>query len=178
MSIAPCDIAKACEDAVPPAVGTPTKRPLHRLAAVRRREGISRRTLARRLNMPVSEIKRLEEEQADIPLSLLYQWQEALGVPVSELLVDSRDPLSPSVQHRAQMLRVMKTAMTILERSRQPSMKRMAQMLVEQILEIMPELQGVSPWPAVGKSRQPSDLGQAFYRRLPEDIFTERLTDD
>ncbi len=178
MSIAACDITKVSNHTVPTGIGTATGRALHRLAAVRRREGISRRTLARRLNMSVSEIKRLEDERADIPLSLLYKWQEALGVPVSELLVDSRDPLSPSVQHRAQMLRVMKTAMTILERSRQPAMKRMAQMLVEQILEIMPELQGVSPWPAVGKSRQPSDLGQAFYRRLPDDVFTERPADD
>ena len=37
-------------------------RGLHRLATVRRLQGLSRRTLARRLNVDVAEIRRQEEE--------------------------------------------------------------------------------------------------------------------
>ena len=53
---------------------------LHRLATVRRLQGISRRTVARRMNVEVSEIRRQEEETADLPLSKLYEWQKALEV--------------------------------------------------------------------------------------------------
>jgi transcriptional regulator with XRE-family HTH domain len=149
----------------------PRSRPLHRLGAVRRREGVSRRTVARRLNTSINHVKQQEDETADLPLSALYKWQEALEVPLSELLVDAADPLASPVRHRAKMLRVMKTAETIRQRARQTSVQRLGQMLVEQLIELMPELEGVGPWPAVGKSRQPSDYGQAVHRRLPDELF-------
>ncbi|OHB84957.1 MAG: hypothetical protein A2V98_12240 [Planctomycetes bacterium RBG_16_64_12] len=146
-------------------------RPLHRLGTVRRREGISRRTVARRLKTSIGDVKQQEDETADLLLSTLYQWQEVLEVPVSELLAESDEPLSSPVRKRAKMLRVMKTAVTILERTRQTSIRRLAQMLVEQLVELMPELEGVGPWPAVGKSRLPSDYGQVVHRRLPDEVF-------
>jgi transcriptional regulator with XRE-family HTH domain len=150
-----------------PAVGPP----LHRLGTIRRREGISRRTIARRLRTGINEVKRQEDETADLLLSTLYQWQEVLEVPIWELLVDSHEPFSSPVRSRAKMLRVMKTAVTILQRTQQTSIRRLAQMLVEQLTELMPELEGVGPWPAVGKSRQPSDYGQAVHRRVPDELF-------
>jgi len=124
----------------------------------------------------VSEIRRQENEWEDIPLSVLYKWQQALGVPIQELLVESDEELSLPVRRRAQLLRIMKTAMTIRERSRHIPTQRLAQMLIDQLLELMPELRGVSPWPAVGKSRLPTDLGQAFYRRLSDEFW--RKTDE
>ncbi len=141
-------------------------RPLHRLAEVRRTQGISRRTLARRLNTDVSEVKKQEEQTSDLPLSELYRWQAALDVPLLELLVDSDEPLSAPVLKRAQMVRLMKTAVAILERSHQTGIRRMAQVLVDQLIELMPELKGVNPWHAVGKRRTQSEVGQAAERRL------------
>ena len=96
-------------------------RPLHRLAYVRQREGISRRTIARRLNLEVADVKAQEKENADLLLSHLYQWQEVLDVPIAEFLVESSDPLSKPVLKRARLVRLMKTARTILERSQQVS---------------------------------------------------------
>ncbi len=64
-------------------------RGFHRLAAVRRSQGVSRRTIARRMNVEPAEVRRQEDEQSDLPLSVLYQWQKALDVPLSELLVES-----------------------------------------------------------------------------------------
>jgi transcriptional regulator with XRE-family HTH domain len=155
-------------------VALPTaKQPLHRLGTVREREGVSRRTVARRLHTTIAEVKRQEDETVDLLLSTLYEWQKALEVPVSELLADAAEPLSSPVQDRAKMLRVMKTAVTILERTRQTSIQRMAQTLVEQLTDLMPELEGVSPWPTVGKSRLPSDYGQVAYRRLPDEVFVD-----
>jgi len=149
------------------------KRRLHRLATVRRREGISRRTVARRLQTTISDVKRQEDESCDVPLSTLYQWQRALEVPVSELLLDADEPLSSPVRNRAKLLRIMKTAVTILERTRQTPIRRMAQTLVEQLIELMPELEGVGPWPSVGKSRLPSDYGQVVHRRMPDEVFAD-----
>jgi transcriptional regulator with XRE-family HTH domain len=148
-------------------------RPLHRLGTVRRREGVSRRTIARRLKTSIPNVERQENETADLLLSTLYQWQEVLDVPLTELLVEPSEPLSSPVRHRAKMLRVMKTSVTILERTRQTSIQRLAQMLVEQLIELMPELEGVGPWPAVGKSRQPSQYGQVIHRRMPDELFLE-----
>ncbi|MBN2023954.1 MAG: helix-turn-helix transcriptional regulator [Pirellulales bacterium] len=150
-------------------------RSLHQLAAVRRREGLSRRAVARRLGTDVRSVRLQEEQTFDMPLSQLYDWQRALGVPVSELLADADDALSPPVLKRAQMVRLMKTAAAIRERSRQTPVQRMAQMLVEQILEIMPELKDVSPWNAVGHRRTLDDLGQAAHRRLSLDALADLM---
>jgi transcriptional regulator with XRE-family HTH domain len=140
---------------------TAAKRALHRLEEVRRQQGVSRRTLARRLNTDVNVIKFEAHRDSDIPLSRLYQWQQILEVPIADLLVESQEPLSAPVLRRAQMVRLMKTASAILQRSQQLSVRRMAQVLVDQLVEIMPELADVSPWHAVGKRRAQTDIGKA-----------------
>jgi transcriptional regulator with XRE-family HTH domain len=148
-------------------------RPLHRLKEVRRQEQVSRATVARRLKTTVPEVERQEDESSDMLLSTLYQWQEALDVPVSELLLESEQSLSTPVLRRAQLLRIMKTVMTILERSRQASIRRMAEMLAEQLTELMPELKGASPWPTVGKRRSRREVGQAARRCLGSGILRQ-----
>ena len=125
--------------------------PLQRLAVVRQRQGISRRTVARRLNTDVATVRQQESASADITLSQLYKWQQILDVPLNELLIEADDSLSPPVQRRAQLIRLMKSALTISENTRQDTIRRMAQTLIEQLLEIMPELSGVGPWHAVGQ---------------------------
>jgi transcriptional regulator with XRE-family HTH domain len=147
--------------------------PLHRIAEVRRQQGISRRILSRRLKVDVGQIKWQEQETSDMLLSALYQWQAALEVPVGELLVETGEPLSPPIMKRAQMLRLMKTVVAIEQRAQQPSIQRMAEMLVSQILEIMPELEGVGPWHAVGQRRTMDEVGRAAERCVPGDAFPE-----
>lgn len=151
-------------------------RPLHRLAEVRRIQGLSQRTVARRLRLDMASVKQMEREDTDLPLSALYQWQKALDVPVSELLVEADEPLSTPVMKRAQLVKLMKTAMAIKERSGQPAIQRMAELLVNQLVEIMPELAQVTPWHAVGKRRSQSELGQAAIRQI-SDRMLEELAD-
>jgi transcriptional regulator with XRE-family HTH domain len=145
--------------------------PLHRLGAVRRQQGVSRRTMARRLNVDLPTIKQQEDETSDLNLSTLLAWQRVLEVPLVELLVDSDDPLSGPILKRAKMVRLMKTATAIIERARQPGIRRMAQMLAEQLIDLMPELAGVSPWHAVGKRRTRDEVGQAAHRSFSTDAF-------
>jgi len=144
---------------------------LHRLAAVRRQQGVSRRTMARRLNVDVATIKQQEDETSDLNLTTLRLWQQVLEVPLVDLLVDTDEPLSGPVLKRAKMVRLMKTATAILERARQPGIRRMAQMLIEQLVDLMPELAGVSPWHAVGKRRTRDEVGQAAHRSFSPDVF-------
>ncbi len=154
----------------------PRNRPLHRLAHVRRLQGVSRRTLSRRMNLEVSQIKLQEREDSDLRLSQLYEWQKALEVPVTELLVETDEPLSAPVLRRAQMVRLMKTATAILERTQQVPIRRMAEVLCNQLVELMPELAGVTPWHAVGKRRTQDEEGQAASRRLSLEAYRSGLS--
>ena len=154
-----------------PAAGGP---PLQRLASVRRLQGLSRRTVARRLNVEIEQVRRQECETADLPLSVLYAWQRALDVPVAELLVEAGDGLASPVLERSQLVRLMKTVLAIQEQARQESIRRMAQTMIGQLIEIMPELAKVGPWHAVGRRRRLDELGVAAQRRLAEEVFIDR----
>lgn len=152
-----------------------SQRPLHRLAKVRQLQGISRRTMARRLATDVTRIRSEERESTDLLLSRLYQWQDALEVPIAELLVESFDELSDPIERRAQLVRVMKTALAILQQTDQTPIGHMAQTLVDQLLGIMPELEGVGPWHSVGQRRRRNELGIAADRRLPDELFLDTV---
>jgi transcriptional regulator with XRE-family HTH domain len=176
MSIAHCgttDLGQTQDVTVPAANG----KSLQRLASVRRLQGISRRTVARRLNVEVEQIRQQEQEDADLPLSILYAWQEALDVPVAELLVEAGDTLASPILKRSQLVRLMKTVLAICEKSKQQSVRRMAQTMASQLTEIMPELANVGPWHTVGKRRRLSELGVAAHRHLTEEVFIDRIDD-
>ena len=149
------------------------RRRYHRLAVVRRQEGVSRRTVARRLGIGLREVQAQEQESADLPLSTLYRWKEVLNVPITELLEEDLDEASSPVVFRGKLLRVMKTAVTILQRTRNAATHRMAQFMVEQLTEIMPELKDTPSWPSVGKRRSRRELGRAARLRLPADLMRD-----
>ncbi len=71
----------------------------------------------------------------------------------------------------------MKTASAILQRSQQLSIRRMAQVLVEQLIELMPELAEVSPWNAVGQRRTLSETGKAAAHCIPIPIPRRELAE-
>jgi hypothetical protein len=145
-------------------------KPLHRLAEVRRQQGISPRNMARRLSCDIAKVRE-QEESADLPLSVIYAWQRILEVPISELLIDSDSTLSPPVLERARMVKVMKTVAAICEKADTPAIKRLLQMLCEQLQEIMPELTDVAPWHTVGQRRTLDEYGRAVERQMPDDMF-------
>ncbi len=145
--------------------------PLHRLGEARRQENISRGTVARLLGITVEEVRRQECETTDLPLSVLHKWAKVLDQPVTELVQETGDSLSMPLFNRAHMVLVMKTAMTILERAGDPRTRRLAQTMVDQLTEIMPELRGAFAWPTVGKPRRRDELGVAAERSLSDEVF-------
>jgi transcriptional regulator with XRE-family HTH domain len=145
--------------------------PLHRLAEIRRREDVSRKAVASHLGTSLADVKSQERATADIPLSVLYKWQQALGVPLGELLVERRSELTPPVANRAQMVRVMRTALTIVNQSRQAGVKWLARALIDQLVEIMPELSDLQPQ-LESKQRQDNQALSRPARHAPqEDLF-------
>lgn len=96
--------------------------------------------------MEVSRVRELEDENNDLSLSELYKWQQILEVPVGELLIDEDQPLSAPILRRAQMIRLMKTAATLTTKSRSPQVRSLAQNLMNQLAEMMPELNNIGPW--------------------------------
>jgi transcriptional regulator with XRE-family HTH domain len=146
---------------------------LHHLRSVRRREGISNRSIAHRLGISLGELKAQEVETTDLPLSVLHRWAAALNVPVTELVAEPTTDLSLPLVNRTRLLRVMKTVKAILEQANQLRVKRMAKMLVEQLVELMPELAEVSPWNSTGFRRRRCDLGRAADYAIPYRLQVE-----
>jgi len=150
---------------------------MHRIAVVRRQQRMSLRSVARHTGTDVESLRQQERETADLRLSDLYKWQQAMDVPTSELLVEPDTGLSRPVMERARLVRVMKTAMAIRERAEVVGTRRMAQMLVEQLVELMPELEDVSAWKTVGQRRTSDELGRIAERRIPDDLFSNSSYD-
>jgi len=128
-------------------------------------EGVSRRGLALRMKVSVTQIRR-QEEAMDLPLSVLYDWHKVLGVPIGELIVESKYSLSQPLMQRAQLVRLMKTAQSLLEEADSKASRILAQILVDQLIGIMPELRGIIGWNASGSWRSTAEVGVAARRAL------------
>jgi transcriptional regulator with XRE-family HTH domain len=170
------DVARAaadCDESAPmPAERRPrSQRRLHRISEVRQRQGVTLRNVARRLGLEMSVVRRQEQADCDLRISDVMLWQQVLEVPIAELLVEGEDQLSGPVLERSRMVKLMKTAAAIRERTSGTPTGRMVTMLIDQILEIMPELADVTPWNTVGQRRTLNDFGRTALCALPEDIF-------
>jgi transcriptional regulator with XRE-family HTH domain len=146
---------------------------LHRIRTVRMQQEVSMRTAARRSGVDVRTLRRQEQENTDLSLSDLHKWQKALDVPVAELVEEPGAHLSKSVMERAKMVRLMKTATSIQEKSQTDSLSRLAQVMVEQLVDMMPELEGVSAWHEFGQRRSLDEYGQAAERSLSYDSLVQ-----
>ena len=149
--------------------------PLHRLGEARRQENISCCNVARHLGITVQDVRRQECNTMDLPLSVLHKWAKVLRLPVAELVEEPDDSLSTTLFNRAGLVRVMKTAMAILERAGDPQTKRFAQTMVDQLIEIMPELRGIGAWNAVGNRRRLDELGIAAERRFSDEDLMDAM---
>ena len=149
------------------------EKPLHRIHEVREQQGTSLRSVARKLNLPMQDVRAQESPHSDLRLTELLKWQEILEVPLTDLLIDSEGPLSEPVGQRASMLRVMKTAKALLESATDDPTKRLARMLVEQLVQMMPELAEVSAWHTVGQRRTQDEVGRIVERAIPDSFFND-----
>lgn len=134
-------------------------RRFHRVATVRREQELSLRSAARRTGWSLPEVRIKQDETTDLHVSDLLTWQQALEVPLLDLLVDPEPTLSRPVMERAQLLRLMKTALALKETVSGVRSQRLVSLLTSQLIEMMPELDNATAWPAVGKPRQNGEYG-------------------
>ena len=151
---------------------------LHRIRTVRLQQGVSLRSAARQMGSDIRSLRLQEQESTDLRLSDLHKWQKALDVPLTDLVEETDEPLSRPVLERARLIRLMKTAKAIEERSPTASVSRMAETLVSQLVEIMPELEDVSPWHQFGQRRSLDEYGRVVDRRLSDDLIPDNMDDD
>jgi hypothetical protein len=151
--------------------GNAHKHSLHRIGLVRRRQGVSLRTVSRHWNVELAEVRRQQQSSTDMSLSQLYRWQQVLGVPIAELLVDDQQGLSNPILERAQLVKIMKTAVTMKEMAREPRIQRLVATILSQLTELMPELADVGPWHGSGNRRTLDDFGRAVDYRLSEEVL-------
>lgn len=160
----------------PVANGRPTSgQPVvfHRISEVRQEQGVSVRSAARRLGLSMQEVRLQEQATQDLRLSQLHQWQQVLEVPLADLLTDNSGPLSEPVSQRARMLRVMKTVKALAESTHEAPVQRLANMLISQLVDVMPELKEVSAWHSVGQRRTQDEMGRIVERTIPDSFFGE-----
>ncbi len=151
---------------------TPTNGPqMHRIRTVRLQQGVSLRSAARHTGVDVRHLRLQEQETTDLRLSDLHKWQKALDVPLTELLAEPETGLSRPIMERARLVRVMKTVAAIRERTKSPAIERMAQMLAEQLVEVMPELEEVSPWHTYGQRRSLDEYGRIVDQTVSDDLL-------
>jgi transcriptional regulator with XRE-family HTH domain len=146
-------------------------RPLHRVSSVRKQQGVSIRTVCRQTGMDTQTARQQEDATSDLRLSELLRWQKVLDVPLADLLEEPQTNLSNPVMQRARMLKIMKTAAALAETAPSPGVERLSQMLIGQLLEMMPELAEVSAWPSVGQRRSRDEVGRVVERRISDDIL-------
>ena len=147
------------------------RKAMHRIREVRLCQGLSLEYVSRQMNVSLGTAKFQETETSDLSLSKLYLWQRVLQVPVEELLIECGADLSPLVLERARMVKLMKTATTIAEKATKAPMRRLAENLVNQLREMMPTLDTVSPWHEVGKRRSREEFGRIVERTVSDDLL-------
>lgn len=141
------------------------KKNLHRIAEVRKNQGISERTLCKRLNIDLPTLRRMEDPTQDLSLADLVRVQEAMDVPLVELLEDSHSLARP-IQERAKLVRIMKTVAALEDVSLSSRPKRLLEMLREQLVDLMPELADVGSWPQYGSRRGTASVARVLAQEI------------
>lgn len=156
-----------CEETAAPSASAewPSVQIHNRIAQVREQQGISQRTMARRMRIDLKSYQILERTETDLRHSQLIALQAALEVPMVDLLEDTQT-LSRPVAERAKMIKVMKTAAALRETPSNARVERMVETLCEQLVDVMPELAEVSSWPQYGSRRGSSAIGKALAQQI------------
>ena len=173
----------ATDDAPEPAASTPpaplaVPKNLHRLAAARRSKGITCEELARRLSMSPQEVQSHENSELDLQVSLLMRWSQALGVPVSELIIEPDANILSTKLSQQQAERLMRIARRLRSQTRRRSTERLAETFIDQLIEIMPGLEALNAKPRDpnknkdGATKKKNSENGRMPKPLSEDVFT------
>ena len=145
-------------------------RPVNRIAFVREQQEMTLRSVARQTGIDVRTLRKQEKPTANLTLTELAKWSKALDVPVVNLIEEPESTLDNPVKKRAAMVRIMRSAMSIHDEAASAKMHALAETLVSQLVELMPELDGLAAWPQYGQRRGPEEVGRVAERPLRIDL--------
>ena len=149
-------------------------RPVNRIAFVREQQEMTLRSVARHTGVDVRTLRKQEKPTANLTLTELAKWSKALDVPVADLIEEPESTLDNPVKQRAAMVRIMRSAMSISDQAKTDKMSALAETLVSQLVELMPELDGVAAWPQYGQRRGPDEVGRVAECLLRVDYSRDR----
>ena len=145
-------------------------RPVNRIAYVREQQEMTLRSVSRHTGVDVRTLRKQEKPTANLTLTELANWSKALDVPVTSLIEEPESTLENPVKKRAAMVRIMRSAMSIHNEAESDKMSALAETLVSQLVELMPELDGLAAWPQYGQRRGPDEVGRVAERPLRVDL--------
>ncbi len=94
-----------------------------------------------------------------------------MEVPIEELLVEPRESFSAPVLKRTHLIKLMKMAVTISKVAESDSVRQMAEMMVELLIEIMPNLEEMkTTLGSIGPSSR-GRVGRIAEAPLPAPLF-------
>ncbi|MBC8437278.1 MAG: helix-turn-helix transcriptional regulator [Planctomycetes bacterium] len=140
---------------------------VNRIALVRQQQDMSLRSVARHTGVDVRTLRKQEKPTANLTLTELTNWANALDVPVKDLIDVPGQGLASPIKQRAQLIRIMKSAVSIQENADCESMQAFADTLVSQLVELMPELDGIAAWPTYGQRRGSEEVGRTAEQYMP-----------
>ncbi|MBA61820.1 MAG: hypothetical protein CMJ76_05575 [Planctomycetaceae bacterium] len=143
---------------------------VNRIAFVREQQEMTLRSVARHTGVDVRTLRKQEKPTANLTLTELADWSKALDVPVANLIEEPESTLDNPVKKRAAMVRIMRSAMSIHDAAESGKMSALAETLVSQLVELMPELEGLAAWPQYGQRRGPEEVGRVAERPLRVDL--------
>ena len=85
---------------------------------------------------------------------------------MANLIEEPESTLDNPVKKRAAMVRIMRSAVSISEEASSEKMSALADTLVSQLVDLMPELEGLSAWPQYGQRRGPEEVGRVAERPM------------
>ncbi|MEC9095330.1 MAG: helix-turn-helix domain-containing protein [Planctomycetota bacterium] len=144
--------------------------PVNRIAFVREQQEMTLRSVARHTGLDVRTLRKQEKPTANLTLTELANWSKALDVPAANLLEEPESTLENPVKKRAAMVRIMRSAMSIHDEADSEKMSALAQTLVSQLVDLMPELDGLAAWPQYGQRRGPDEVGRVAEQPLRVDL--------
>lgn len=150
-------------------------RRLHRLGEIRKMRKLSVADVARKLQLEPEDVRQQEQATTDLTLSLLYRWQQLLKVPIGDLVIDAHNPLATPSIRREKLAEVMQLALWILANTKQPGIRRMAHTLIDQLVELAPELKPIAAAHSAGQHQRFDEQGRAMKGPLPVDFFLEPI---
>ena len=149
----------------------------HRLKEARVLAGISLRSVSRKTGIPIATLRQ-QEASDDISLRDLCLWQDALGVPLSELVHDTPERTDDILRMRAALIQLMRSVRSLQSGKLTERQDAIVQNMASELESMMPELSSVKSWPQSVGRRRPDQAGRIESQVIATAIWCPEMQND